>query len=325
MKKLICFLMSVLVLLLCGCGATPATNEETQIPTETESTEDMRDPNAPMTDGKTLKLLAITSSFGLNTTEYLYEIAMSEGFTEVIVARLYTSGCTLAKHMDYAENYTPGYQYTKRTASGWAETQGATMLYGIMDEDWDVIFIQQSAEDSAVGSTYSNYVPRLIEYVRKHKPDARFVWNMTWAFDPECGRKVFDETFAGSQDIMYQALVTTLHEQIINPKYDIERIIPSGTAIQNARAAGSPKLTRDMANATTKDHIHLNALGRVISGYALFATITERTELDSVKLENVPQAYHYPNDPQLTMTEETKTLILNAVNNALKNPYEVTK
>ena len=323
MKKCLCLIMSLVLLLLCGCTAAPA--NETSTPTETENVEDMKDPNAPMTDGKTLKLLAITSSFGLNTTEYLYDIAMTEGYTDVVVARLYTSGCTLAKHMDFAENNTTGYQYTKRTATGWAETKDVNMIYGIMDEDWDVIFIQQSAEESPNASSYSDYVPRLIEYVRKHKPDARFVWNMTWAFDPGCNRKVFDETYVGNQDIMYQAIVSTLNEKIIAPKLDIDRIIPSGTAIQNARAAGSPKLTRDMANATTVDGIHLNALGRVISGYALFATITERTQLDSIKLENVPQAFHYPNDPRLEMTEETKTLILNAVNNALKNPYEVTK
>jgi len=315
--------MSLLLLLLCGCTAAPA--GESENPTETEIVEDMSDPNAPMTDGKTLKLLAITSSFGLNTTEYLYDIAMTEGYTDVVVARLYTSGCTLAKHMDFADNNTPGYQYTKRTASGWAETKEVNMRYGILDEDWDVIFIQQSAEESPNANSYADYVPRLIEYVRGHKPDARFVWNMTWAFDPGCNRKVFDETYVGSQEIMYQAIIDTLNEKIIAPKLDIDRIIPSGTAIQNARAAGSPKLTRDMANATTVDCIHLNALGRVISGYTLFAIITEQTEMDSIKLENVPQAYHYPNDAPLIMTEETKTLILNAVNNALKNPYEITK
>lgn len=324
MKKILCIILSLWMLLLCGCGAAPA-QEETQTPTETETVENMRDPNAPLTDGNTLKLLAITSSFGLNTTEYLYDIAMTEGFTEVIVARLYTSGCTLEKHINFAENNTPGYQYTKRTDSGWTEIKEVNMRYGIMDEDWDVIFIQQSATESPLPNTYADYVPRLIEYVRQHKPDARFVWNMTWAFDPECGRAVFNDTFAGSQELMYNALVSTVKEQIIDAKVDVDRIIPSGTAIQNARAAGSPKLTREMQTATSVDHIHLNPLGRVISGYALFATITDCAELKAINLENVPQAYHYPNDPQLTMTEETKTLILNAVNNALKNPYEVTK
>ena len=63
----------------------------------------------------------------------------------------------------------------------------------------------------------------------------------------------------------------------------------------------------------------------MISGYALFATLTDRTELTAINLEDVPAAFHYPTDPKLELTEETKTLILNAVNNALKNPYEITK
>ena len=52
----------------------------------------------PLCDGKTLKLLAVTSSFGLNTTEILYHIAKAEGVENVIIGRLYVSGCSLKMH-----------------------------------------------------------------------------------------------------------------------------------------------------------------------------------------------------------------------------------
>ncbi|MBE6551997.1 MAG: DUF4886 domain-containing protein [Ruminococcaceae bacterium] len=284
----------------------------------------MKTHNTPLTDGKTLKLLAITSSFGLNTTECLYDIAIAEGFTDVTVARLYKGACTLEMHMDYAENKIPKYQYTKKCDSEWTVINGVTMEHGIMDEDWDIIFIQQSAEESPLANTFSDYVPRLIEYVRRYKPDARFVWNMTWAYDKECGEPVFDEIFQGDQIKMYNAIVNTVREKIIAEKADVERIIPTGTAIQNARIANSPKLTRDRVSPEKTDHIHLNAYGRLIAGYTLFATLTDRDELTSIRVDKPSQAFHYRNDPPLEITDKDKALILEAVNNALKDPYNIT-
>ncbi len=277
-----------------------------------------------LNDGKTLKLLAITSSFGLNTTEYLYDIAVSEGYTDVVVARLYTSGCTLKKHMDFAANHTAGYEYTKKSGTDWTAAKGVAMDYGISDEDWDVIFLQQSAEQSPIESSYADYVPQLMDYVRQRKPDAKFVWNMTWAFDKGCSRAVFDETFAGNQRAMYEAIVHTLHEKILKPKLNFARIIPTGTAIQNARLAGSPKLTRDTFGGGTVDHIHLNAYGRLIAGYTLFAMLTDQKELAAVNVGDIPPAYHYPDDPLCILTAEDKRLIIEAVNNAIKNPWTVT-
>ena len=74
--------------------------------------------SASLTDGKTLKMLCLTSSFGLNTTELLYDVAMAEGYEDVIVARLYASGCTLKKHVDAFNTDTGIYWYTKFTKDG---------------------------------------------------------------------------------------------------------------------------------------------------------------------------------------------------------------
>ena len=87
------------MLSLCACGGNPTANT-TEPQQTTGSTEPTRDPNAPLCDGKTLKILAITSSFGLNTTQLLYDVAVAEGYDpeDVTVARLYTSGCTLKNY-----------------------------------------------------------------------------------------------------------------------------------------------------------------------------------------------------------------------------------
>ena len=110
LKRIIALVLSlVAVLSLCACGGGNAPDATAS----TGSTEPTRDPNAPLCDGKTLKILAITSSFGLNTTQLLYDVAMAEGATEVIVGRLYISGCTLEMHCGNAKSNANAYRYTK--------------------------------------------------------------------------------------------------------------------------------------------------------------------------------------------------------------------
>ena len=90
-KKLLSILLCLAALFMFGCNNSGSAED-----TKTTEPQGYVDPGGTISDGKVLKVLAITSSFGLNTTELLYEIAKAEGAEEVIVARLYASGCTLA-------------------------------------------------------------------------------------------------------------------------------------------------------------------------------------------------------------------------------------
>ena len=103
--------------------------------------------NGPLCDGKTLKILAITSSFGLNTTQLLYDIAKAEGATDIIVGRLYISGCSLEMHVNNANSNANAYRYTKITSEDgiWKTTENVSLAQGLNDEPWDIIFTQQGA------------------------------------------------------------------------------------------------------------------------------------------------------------------------------------
>ena len=120
-KKVLSLLLCAAALMLCACGGTGTSQEpsETTLPPETI------DRNAPLSDGKTLKLLAITSSFGLNTTQLLYDVAKAEGCTDVVVGRLYGSGCTLQKHVENANTNAAYYQYTKIDSGSWNTIESA--------------------------------------------------------------------------------------------------------------------------------------------------------------------------------------------------------
>ena len=298
-------------------------------------------------EGETLKVLAITSSFGLNTTQLLYDVAVAEGYApeNVTVARLYTSGCSLEKHITYAPDQ-PVYQYTKVSgdpkivAEHAAEGQvvgkmfevmkdgDATLLDGLLDEEWDVIFMQQGARVSSIASSYTDaqggdYITQLRgimePYVQENCPNARFVWNMLWAFDKGSDEKPLSSTFNGDQNAMYKASIDCTMTYVM-PRTDYDRIIPTGTAIQNAR-------TSFFGESLSRDTYHLNNLGGTIAAYGLFAVLTGQ-EITEINLDIVSASATngIAGAAKITtpLREDDKLVIMESVNNALKNPYAVT-
>ena len=176
-KRILSLLLCLLLVATLACACTKQPEKEKE-PEQVE-TQPTADPNAPLCDGKTLKLLAITSSFGLNTTELLYAIAKAEGVETVIVGRLYASGCTLQQHVEAANTGSNFYQYTKFTDEGRTVMEGIPLKYGLEDEDWDIIFTQQGAAYAPLVNSYGDYIDQLMPYLQENKtnPNARFVWN----------------------------------------------------------------------------------------------------------------------------------------------------
>lgn len=311
-KRILSLFLCLATLTLCGC-ATPGNGgsaETTTAPAETI------DPNAPLCDGKTLKVLAITSSFGLNTTQLLYDIAVAEGCTDVVVGRLYGSGCTLKQHVENAQTNAPFYEYTKNDSGVWKKSESISMLYGLQDEDWDIILIQQSAARSPQPDTYGDYIDQLMPYVKENatNPNVRYVWNMLWAYQHDSDDEIAFPKFDRDQMKMYEANVNTVKELIV-PRTDFHAIIPSGTAIQNAR-------TSYFGDNLTRDGMHLNSLGRAIAGYTMYAVLTGKP-LTQVNLTDITKAMTGDTDP-LILTDADKAVIIEVANAAIANPFAVT-
>lgn len=312
----------VLALSLCLCmlallGCTGQSPQETTTAATSAATETKEE--GPLTDGKTLKLLAVTSSFGLNTTQYLYDAAIAEGYTDVVVGRLYGSGCTLAKHVECALTDANFYEYTKNSSGKWEKKNNIPLLYGLQDEDWDIIFVQQSADRAPDAPSYTDfngvdYVDTLMEYLQKNKtnPNAKFIWNMCWAFQGDIVRDTF-ETYDNDQMTMYNALLDTLKTKILT-KNHFDAIIPTGTAVQNLR-------TSHIGDNLTRDGLHLNYTGKVLAAYTMLSVLKGEpiTEMHLTTTSPDPDAV------VIELTENDKLAILEAANNAIANPYEITQ
>jgi len=307
MKRTISLLLSLIIIvaLFTACGRNGHQEDAGSIETTTQPT---LSPDAPLSDGKTLKVLAIGNSFSNNTTEYLYDIAKAEGMTDIVIGRLYISGCSLAMHVENAEINAAAYTYYKNDSGGWNKIEAATMLYALQDEPWDIITMQQSSGSSGKAETYRASIDQLVKYVNENKtnPNARLVWHMTWAYQQGSTNKAF-AGYNEDQMTMYNA-ITEAVQQVIVPMPAFHSVIPVGTAIQNAR-------TSFIGDELTRDTYHLNDLGNVIGSYTWYAAFTGKP-LEAVHISGVGS---------ITLTEEEKTVIVEAVNNALKDPYTVTQ
>jgi hypothetical protein len=117
---------------------------------------------------------------------------------------------------------------------------------------------------------------------------------------------------------MYEANVNAVQQKVV-VRNDFDAIIPTGTVVQNARSSF-------IGDHLCRDTYHLNNLGGAFAAYGLFATLTGRT-LTEINLDFKTAAdtngivKNANNEP---LTEAQKAVIIEAVNNAMANPFHVT-
>ncbi|MGE4490039.1 MAG: DUF4886 domain-containing protein [Kiritimatiellales bacterium] len=257
---------------------------------------------------ESLKILAIGNSFSQDALRHVYQIATNAGIREVVLGNLYIGGCPLSRHWKNAETNGTEYDYQKNDSGEWHSRKNSTLEYGIQDEDWDFISIQQVSSLSGLPETYNSDLNNLIVYInsKKTNPDAKLGWQMTWAYQQNSTHSGFIK-YGKDQMTMYNAIVTAVQEKIVpNPSFDF--IIPSGTAIQNMR-------TSDVGDTLTRDGFHMSLnLGRYIVGMTWVKALT------GVSIDNI------------TWVPDTNTVpatllpvIKEAVNKAVNTPFAVTE
>ncbi len=252
-----------------------------------------------------LKVLAIGNSFSVDSMEFLWDIANSYGMDNVVLGNLYIGGIGLDTHWNNISNNFNDYTYFKNTDGRWLENKNVSVLEGLKDEEWDIVTLQQVSGNSGIKETYSPYLEKLIKYVKEYvlNKKAHLGWNMTWAYQSGSDHLDFGK-YHNDQLIMYKAIINTCQTVILNNK-DIDIIIPTGTAIQNARGYFGDILNRDGF------HLSLD-LGRFIAGLMWFKSLTGYS-IEKVKF--------YPKG----IPEDKIISIRKAVNNAYAKPFAISK
>lgn len=330
MKRFLAILLSVALLLgLCACGGT------TDQPDDSTGNESAAAtlPQEP----KTLKVLTLGHSLAVDAGHMLALIAAAEGYDGLKVGTLYYSGCRLSQHLKFLENDEPVYKLYLSDSSKPSTptiTSDITMKSALRFDNWDVIVMQDGAWESAEDEQYKDgELEKIQAYVNEHKlnPNAVFAWHMYWVYptDPELQAMHPNDpnpitegyvAYGNDRTTLFNAVTECVKNNILTNE-TFATVIPSGTAIENAHTTymGDRDLYRDYA--------HASDFGRVIAGYVWYCTLLGIDHLDDIKLTGIPKAYFQSNSgmQDVEFTQLDKDIILESVNNALKNPYQITQ
>lgn len=301
-------------------------------------------------EDETLKILVLGNSHGVDSSTMLAKIYMAEKpEQDVLVGRIYHSGCKLNQHVDFLTNDAGQYIYYKTNANGaWDRIKpldnsaeqpngdvlnGATMYEALTDEKWDVIIMQTGSNNAGLADTYNGDIQTIQTYVKQilgYTP--KFYWHMSWAHpvedDPNDNfttvntSSQFRDYYNNDQMTMYNAIVNAVKTKIL-PDKSFSGIMPTGTAIQNANSS----YLRDAD--LYRDYTHASDLGRLIAGYTWYCAI-EGVRLDSIKLTNIPQSVLKSyitagGTGNMVLTEKEAAIVAESVKNALNNPFAVTQ
>lgn len=331
LKRVLACALSMLLLLSCltACGSGGA--QETTAPVATENPE----------EAKTLKVLTIGHSLAVDACHMLNLVAKTEGYEEMTIGTLYYSGCSLTKHVQFMNAGSTDYKLylsSTTTADQPPKTiDNVSMQQALTYDYWDIVVMQGGTFDVAEDATYTSGEIQLIQkFVNTHKknPNAVFMWHVPWAFstelelqktkDADLSKNFVHEgyiKFDNDRTKFYAAFAKCVNDHIASDE-TFTGLIPAGTAFENAMTSYLTEFDLH------RDYGHASDLGRLIAAYAWYCALTGTTQLEEIKLDAIPQKFlksTLDKTEDRVLTDNEKAIILESVNNALKNPLQVTQ
>lgn len=333
MKKLVAILliMAISMSVLAACGSNTANTPETTTATE---------PTQPGEEGKTLKVLTLGNSGAVDCGHMLALIAKTEGYENFKLATLYYSGCSLTMHVGFMSKNEAVYKlYVSSTDTPDkipTIMNDVTMEQALRYDYWDIVVMQESSWDIAGGDSagIGNNIQILQKYVRDNciNPNVKFVYNSNWAGPtdnalrdtyPNPENNVYYTRYVAYGDDrsnLYNAIIQGVQNAIV-PDDSFEYIIPSGTAMENAFSSYWEE--KDIH----RDYWHASDRARVMVSYVWLCRLFGIEQLEEIKLDKIPAAFFKSTEgsEDYVLTESDKAIILESVNNALKNPFAMTQ
>lgn len=253
-----------------------------------------------------IKILFVGNSFAIDTTYFASQVAHSFGVKNVKIGTLYVGGCSIDKHFIHATEDMGVYEYYVNEGEDWECTENFKIGDAIKSDDWDWIAIQHGTKGGYRYTSLECYdkLPGLIEYIKGLAPKhTKIAFNLTWLGEPDYNHHEII-SYNGDMTLMRKNLEEVTKAIIAqNPRIDI--LIPTGTAVENARTSKIGLLTRD--------GYHLSeGAGRFIAALSLISTVTG---IDAEKVNWLPK----------NVSDYARNVAVEAVKNAQTYPFTVTR
>lgn len=255
-------------------------------------------------NARTLRILAIGNSFSRDAVEQnLHELAKADGDT-AIIGNLFIGGCSLERHAGNIRDDKHDYVYRKIGADGkMTEKKKTSIADALKDDQWDYISLQQASPFSGMYEKYEPYLPGIITFVKDNAPKkSRIILHQTWAYQQGAGNTGF-RNYDRDQMKMYRAIVDANKRAAKLGKIKI--IVPSGTAVQNAR-------TSFIGDNINRDGYHLDLQhGRFTAACAWYEKLFG---------EDVTRNPWSP----VGMNKDIAAIAKRSAHEAVANPYDIT-
>ncbi len=255
---------------------------------------------------KSFKVLFVGNSFAEDTMQYAAEVALSLGIPSVTLGVLYKGGCPIDYHYDHAVNDDAEYEYRTNDGTGWDCTPDYTISRAVKSKDWDWIAIQHGTRDGRRYTSPECYekLSPLVEFLKTIAPSkTKFAFNLTWLGEPD---HPHHEILSYGKDtaLMRKKLEEVTKAAVLNnPQIDL--LVPTGTAIENARTSHIGILTRDGYHLSVDN-------GRFIAALAFISTVTG---IDAATITWAPEG----------VDDYAKKVAVAAVKHAQEHPLQITK
>lgn len=329
-KKALTLALALLMVLgtFAACGGNADTPETTA---QTE-------PTQPAEEAGVLKILTLGHSLAVDSGHMLALIANAEGYESMKVATLYYSGCPLNKHVQFMNTDAPEYSlYISSTDTPDTPPQimdSITMKQAVAFDYWDIIIMQGGVFEIAEDEKYKDgNIQKIQEFVNANKlnPTATFAWHMPWA--PPTTNSLRDqfpkepntyysnyEAYNDDRTTLYNAITKCVSDNIVTDD-TFAFVIPSGTAMENALSSYLEETDLH------RDYVHATDLARVMVSYTWYCKLAGVEKLEEIKLDSIPKQFFKSTmgSEDRVLTDAEKDIILESVNNALANPFQMTQ
>lgn len=204
---------------------------------------------------KPIKMLSIGNSFTEDAYTYMAELLLKMGVKEFKICYLYVGGTSLEDHYNFLTKNEGFYSYRKYINGKFEVYENYRFKDAIKEDSWDIITVQQVSGLSGVKESYKKHLDPLLKEIDKHtiSNQTKYYFHMTWAYCKNSDHEAFN-LYNKNQETMYKKIVEAAKDEALSHEM-IERIIPSGTMIQNLRKT-------KIKDKVCRDGFHLNKLGR---------------------------------------------------------------
>ena len=286
-------------------------------------------------NNETLRFLCLGNSHTMDATHLLWEVFQKEMPEQKLeIGNMYHSGCSISQHLQYGKEESLEYWYCKNTDGNWDIQKVVPLKTPFEDQQWDVVMLHEMNCSSVLEGNYAdNNIQKLMDYVSaQNGKEPTYFWNFSWSNPTQ--PEFFEPPYSAphgwmmwytlrsdfNYEIMANQLVDMTQKYVVG-KYPFAGIAPTGTAFYYIR-----NILKQDEKRIYRDYTHATDFGRLVAAYIWYATLTGKTEITQVKVNEIPAALREKpadRDTPLPVTQEMKDILLQAVNYALKNPMTI--